>query len=99
MPCYSDITKIKRKNILNSFEEVEYYGGGDSKKPGTVLEKEGDFARYIYIILSGELFVYKKIQGLYQEEEHSCECDHENPEMNLIDVNDQKPLELFNHPK
>ena len=68
LPYYSDITKIKRKNILNSFEEVEYYGGGDSNKPKTILEKEGEFSKYIYVILSGEMFVYKKIKGLYQEE-------------------------------
>jgi CRP-like cAMP-binding protein len=61
LPYYSDITKIKRKNILNSFEEVEYFGGGDSNKPGTILEREGEYSSYIYIILSGEIYVHKKI--------------------------------------
>lgn len=85
LPHYSDIAKVKRKNILNTFEEVEYYGGGDSNKPGTVLEREGEFANYIYIILSGEIHVYKKIHGLYVEGDHCCD---EHPEMKLINVND-----------
>lgn len=38
LPYYGEITKIKRKNILNSFEEVEFYGGGDSTKPHVILE-------------------------------------------------------------
>ena len=72
MPYYSDITKIKRRNILNSFEDVEYFGGGDSNKPKTILQREGHFSSYIYIILSGEMTVYKKIKGLYEEKVEEC---------------------------
>jgi hypothetical protein len=41
MPFYSEITKAKRKNILNSFEYFEFYGGGNSSKPKTILQNEG----------------------------------------------------------
>jgi hypothetical protein len=41
LPGYAEITKIKRKNILNSFELCEYFGGGNSNRPKTVLEHEG----------------------------------------------------------
>ena len=65
LPYYGEITKLKRKNILNSFEEVEFYGGGDSTKPMTVLEHEGKMPQYVYLILRGSISIYKKIPGLY----------------------------------
>lgn len=49
MPYYSEITKTKKKNILQNFEEVEYYS------KGTILEREGCTAEYMYIILRGEI--------------------------------------------
>ena len=55
MPYYSEITKTKKKNILQNFEEVEYY------TKGTILEREGCTAEYVYIILRGEISLYKKL--------------------------------------
>ena len=53
MPYYSEITKTKKKNILQifelNFEEVEYYSND------TILKREGCSAEYIYIILRGYL--------------------------------------------
>ena len=86
LPFYSEITKIKRKNLLNGFEMVEFYGGGNSNKPKTILEFEGKEQNYIYWVMEGEMFVYKRVPGLYNND-------------NLVNIHDNKPLQNFNNPK
>lgn len=86
LPFYGEITKLKRKNILNSFEEVQYYGGGDSTKPSTIMEYEGKMPQYVYLILRGSIYIYKKIPGLYTEEEQ------------LVKLPQNKTLDKFQHP-
>lgn len=61
LPYYNDILKSKKKNILATFEEMEYHSSN------AVLEREGQESDYIYWILSGEILFYKKIPGLYTE--------------------------------
>ena len=68
-PCFASVTKKKKMTILQDFEEVAYHGGPGGFRPGTVLEREGDEPKYLYLILHGELMIYKKISGLYEEEE------------------------------
>mmetsp|Transcript_21188 Transcript_21188/g.32833 ORF Transcript_21188/g.32833 Transcript_21188/m.32833 type:complete len:96 (-) Transcript_21188:2458-2745(-) len=68
LPYYSEITKTKKFNILNSFEEVEFHGGPSGYKPGTVLEREKHPMSYIYIVMRGEILLYKKLKGLYSED-------------------------------
>ena len=38
---FSELTTSKKKNLLESFEEVSFTGGEGSFKPGNVLEIEG----------------------------------------------------------
>lgn len=37
-------------------------------RPGTILEREGKVAQYIYLIMKGEILVYKKVPSLYELE-------------------------------
>ena len=68
LPFYSEITKIKRKNILNNFEFCEYFGGKNSIRPKTILESEGKEQKFIYWVVKGEMFVYKRMPELYNQE-------------------------------
>ena len=88
MPYYSEITKTKKKNILQNFEEVEYHS------KGTILEREGCPAEYIYIILRGEIQLYKKLPQLYQKN-----CPDHELEAQLVNITEKKPLQLFVDPK
>ena len=77
MPFYSEITKVKRKNILNNFDLCEYFGGQNSIRPKTIIEQEGTTQEYIYWILQGEMFAYKKVPGLYNED-RQIDCHLQN---------------------
>lgn len=46
-------SKVKRMKIINSFEEV-------SIKPGTVIEYENSFIKYFWVILDGEVEIFKR---------------------------------------
>jgi len=59
-----------------------------------VLEREGREPQNIYWILEGEILIYKKLAGLYQDK-----CFDDVVEDRLISVGDRKPLELFQNPK
>ena len=41
LPFFSELTTSKKKNLLESFEEVNYIGGEGRFKPSNVLEVEG----------------------------------------------------------
>jgi hypothetical protein len=45
---------------MNSFEEFEY-------KPETILELEGMYTNYIYLILKGEVKLMRKPENLYDK--------------------------------
>lgn len=81
MPYYSEITKTKKKNILQNFEEVEYHS------KGTILEREGLPAEYMYIILRGEIQLYKKLPDLYDKSRPRHEL-----EAQLVNITEKKPL-------
>ena len=53
IPYFKDLSKVKKQNILNSFQEMEFVGGVGGYKPGHVLEEEGHPTQNIYIILRG----------------------------------------------
>lgn len=58
------------------------------------MEREGCPAEYLYIILKGEIELYKKLPQLY---ERSCPV-HEL-EARLVNITEKKPLQLFVDPK
>ena len=63
LPHTIGVSRHKKWDILNSFEEADYASA--SNGGGIVLEKESSRAKYIYWILSGEIHIYKKLDGLY----------------------------------
>ena len=67
LPYYSEITRIKRKNIMSSFEEVEYSRGGN------ILESQNEKGKNIYFIMKGEIQIYRRIPTLYQLSEQNRE--------------------------
>ena len=86
LPHYNEISKPKKLNILNSFEEVEFVGGAEGYRPGTVLEHEGTKTLHLYIILKGYIHVYKRLSSLYEDDK-------------LIKINDKLPLRNFIDPQ
>jgi hypothetical protein len=57
------------------------------------LEKENTIAQNIYWIEEGEIFIYKKIDHIYEYNEY-----HPNNKK-LICMNYVRPLDLFHNPK
>ena len=87
LPYCSEITKQKKRNILASFEEVEYYSSE------TILEREGLDPRYVYWILEGEILIYKKMPGLYLDKVYDDVVEDK-----LVEIDGKKPLHLFATP-
>ena len=87
LPYCSEITKLKKRNILASFEEVEYYSND------TILEQEGQDPQYVYWILEGSINIYKKIPGLYQDKNFDNVVEDK-----LVEIDNKKPLNLFVSP-
>jgi len=55
LPGFKGITRSKKLQLLNNFEEVQYLSHDQ------VLEKEGTMTNYLYWIISGEIQVYKSM--------------------------------------
>ena len=52
---------MKRLQITNGFEEVEV-------EKGQVLELEGQKPKYLWLILQGEIDIFKRIESVYSEQ-------------------------------
>jgi len=92
LPYFSNITVRKGLNILNEFEEAEYYGGPGGMRPGTVLEEEGKQCQYIYSIIRGQIHYYKRIPGLYQKCDQELKGIDDDFVSKLVTIDHNKPL-------
>lgn len=88
IPGFRDITKSKKFNILDNFEEEQVF------TEGTVLEKEGIITSNIYWIVEGEILIYKKIKV----ELHQMIEQDENLQKEVLSISGVEPLEMFYYP-
>lgn len=58
LPCYNDITKSKKMQLINNFEEMTFEGEKDNNY---ILEYEDSPSKNIYWLMNGEILVYKKM--------------------------------------
>lgn len=60
-PSLGQKSKTKRQQIVNGFQEVKL-------EPGTLLECEDKPPKYLWLILQGEVEIYKRPESLYDHE-------------------------------
>ena len=61
MPHTSEVSKIKKLNILSSFQEIEFASGATGQRIAQVLEQEGEKPQYVYWIIRGDVLLFKKL--------------------------------------
>ena len=62
LPTFSDISRIRKMNIIKGFTEL-------SVKKGAILEHQGQKTEHLYWIIRGEVYLHRRILGLYPENE------------------------------
>lgn len=60
MPGYGNLTRLRKQIILDNFEEIQYPANEQM-----ILEKEDFESKNIYWLEKGEIYVYKKIDHIY----------------------------------
>jgi hypothetical protein len=88
IPGFKEITKAKKLNLVNNFEEVTFHSHGH------ILEREDHVSNYVYWVLEGEMLVYKKIDVQFETEIMNNQKVLEE----VLSVCGVHPLEMFYHP-
>ena len=61
LPHTSEVSKIKKMNILSSFQEIEFSSGATGQRIAQVLEHEGSKPQFVYWVVRGDILLYKKL--------------------------------------
>lgn len=67
IPALSMRSKTKRQSVVNSFEEV-------ALEKNCLLEVEGTAPKYLWLLLQGEMDVFKRPETLYDAEGKKTNC-------------------------
>ncbi len=60
-PSFAEKSKFKREQIMNTFEEVLI-------EKDQIIELEGELPNYMWLVLRGELSVFKWLESLFDEQ-------------------------------
>lgn len=83
MPTLKNKSKSKREQMVRNWEEVVI-------NPNTVLEVEAQPAKYIWLLIQGEVTVYKRPESIYDEYGKPTDVKQIDLLPNPIDSNCQK---------
>ena len=83
MPMLKQKSKRKRDQMISNWEEVVV-------GPNTVLETEAEPAKYIWLLLQGEVSVLKRPESIYDENGKPTDVKQIALFQNPVDSNSQK---------